>query len=126
MAYQSGVSLAALSGAHLHQGACTWRVILVARTNICCRQHFLLSAYGARKGVVDTALRTADSGYLTRRLIDVAQDVIIREPDCGTKRSLKIYYKGNKKNSIEKILGRTSAEDIYSKDFNNIIRRPVL
>ena len=62
-----------------------------------------MSAYGARKGVVDTALRTADSGYLTRRLIDVAQDVIIREPDCGTKRSLKIYYKGNKKNFIEKI-----------------------
>ena len=82
---------------------------------------YIMSAYGARKGVVDTALRTADSGYLTRRLIDVAQDVIIREPDCGTKRSLKIYYKGNKKNFIEKILGRTSAEDIYSKDFNNII-----
>ena len=43
---------------------------------------YIMSAYGARKGVVDTALRTADSGYLTRRLIDVAQDVIIREPDC--------------------------------------------
>ena len=62
-----------------------------------------MSAYGARKGVVDTALRTADSGYLTRRLIDVAQDVIIREPDCHTKRSLRVYYKNNNKTFIEKL-----------------------
>ena len=46
---------------------------------------YFISCYGARKGLVDTALRTADSGYLTRRLVDVAQDVIITEEDCGTK-----------------------------------------
>lgn len=47
---------------------------------------YVISSYGARKGLVDTALRTADSGYLTRRLVDVSQDVIIREHDCGTER----------------------------------------
>ena len=48
---------------------------------------YFISTHGARKGLADTALRTADSGYLTRRLVDVAQDVIIREEDCGTKES---------------------------------------
>jgi DNA-directed RNA polymerase subunit beta' len=70
---------------------------------------YIMSAYGARKGVVDTALRTADSGYLTRRLIDVAQDIIIREYDCSTKYSIKIYLKEIDK---EKIIGRTIAENI--------------
>ena len=51
---------------------------------------YVISSYGARKGLVDTALRTADSGYLTRRLVDVSQDVIVREIDCGTHRSLKV------------------------------------
>ena len=51
---------------------------------------YFISTHGARKGLADTALRTADSGYLTRRLVDVAQDVIIREPDCGTKESIEI------------------------------------
>jgi DNA-directed RNA polymerase subunit beta' len=51
---------------------------------------YIISSYGARKGLVDTALRTADSGYLTRRLVDVAQDIIIREIDCGTQRSVII------------------------------------
>ena len=73
---------------------------------------YIMSAYGARKVVVDTALKTADSGYLTRRLIDVAQDVIIRENNCQTKRAIKL----NKKDDIElfnsKILGRTSAQTI--------------
>jgi DNA-directed RNA polymerase subunit beta' len=49
---------------------------------------YVISSYGARKGLVDTALRTADSGYLTRRLVDVSQDVIIREGDCGTERGI--------------------------------------
>ncbi|MEM9537906.1 MAG: DNA-directed RNA polymerase subunit beta' [Cyanobacteria bacterium P01_E01_bin.42] len=49
---------------------------------------YIISSYGARKGLVDTALRTADSGYLTRRLVDVSQDTIVREPDCGTERGL--------------------------------------
>src|SRR5437763_14985600 len=47
-------------------------------------QQYFISTHGARKGLADTALKTADSGYLTRRLVDVAQDVIISEPDCGT------------------------------------------
>jgi DNA-directed RNA polymerase subunit beta' len=51
---------------------------------------YIISSYGARKGLVDTALRTADSGYLTRRLVDVAQDVIVREKDCGTTRGVMV------------------------------------
>ena len=51
---------------------------------------YFISTHGARKGIADTALRTADSGYLTRRLVDVAQDVIIREPDCKTKESIEL------------------------------------
>src|SRR5690606_33268975 len=49
---------------------------------------YFISTHGARKGLADTALRTADSGYLTRRLVDVSQDVIIREEDCGTERAI--------------------------------------
>ena len=49
---------------------------------------YFISQHGARKGLADTALRTAESGYLTRRLVDVSQDVIVREEDCGTKRGL--------------------------------------
>ena len=82
---------------------------------------YIMSAYGARKGVVDTALRTADSGYLTRRLIDVAQDIIIREQNCFTKRSLKIYKNVNQNNFFEKILGRTIGETICSENSNEII-----
>ena len=51
---------------------------------------YFISTHGARKGLADTALRTADSGYLTRRLVDVSQDVIIREEDCGTERGVKM------------------------------------
>ena len=51
---------------------------------------YFISTHGARKGLADTALRTADSGYLTRRLVDVSQDVIIREEDCGTDRGLTL------------------------------------
>lgn len=82
---------------------------------------YIMSAYGARKGVVDTALRTADSGYLTRRLIDVAQDIIIREHDCFTKRSIKIYKNENSLNFHEKIIGRTINENLYSEKFNKIL-----
>ena len=52
---------------------------------------YFTSSHGARKGLADTALRTADSGYLTRRLVDVSQDVIVREEDCGTNRRLQKY-----------------------------------
>ena len=51
---------------------------------------YFISTHGARKGLADTALRTADSGYLTRRLVDVSQDVIIREEDCGTERGVTL------------------------------------
>ena len=52
---------------------------------------YFISSRGARKGLADTALRTADSGYLTRRLVDVSQEVIIRDEDCGTKEGLEIF-----------------------------------
>nr|YP_010336436.1 RNA polymerase beta'' subunit [Goniotrichopsis reniformis]UNJ14842.1 RNA polymerase beta'' subunit [Goniotrichopsis reniformis] len=69
---------------------------------------YFISSYGARKGLVDTALRTADSGYLTRRLVDVAQDVIIRETDCRTKRGIPILNP-----NIARLLGRVLVENIY-------------
>jgi DNA-directed RNA polymerase subunit beta' len=77
---------------------------------------YFISTHGARKGLADTALRTADSGYLTRRLVDVAQDVIIREEDCGTTRGITVYDIRVGKETIEplydRIIGRRSAEDI--------------
>lgn len=79
---------------------------------------YLMSGYGARKGIVDTALKTANSGYLTRRLIDVAQDVIIREKNCLTKQSLLIvnFQKDTiLKNSLyDRILGRLINKNIYN------------
>ena len=51
---------------------------------------YFISTHGARKGLADTALKTADAGYLTRRLVDVAQDVVVNEPDCGTLRGLVV------------------------------------
>ena len=66
---------------------------------------YIISSYGARKGIVDTALKTADSGYLTRRLIYIAQDLVIRETDCHTKNGLLILI--NKKSDLKNIIGRT-------------------
>jgi DNA-directed RNA polymerase subunit beta' len=73
---------------------------------------YFISTHGARKGLADTALRTADSGYLTRRLVDVAQDVIVRELDCGTdeKIDLPIFIDGSLNRSAA---GRVLAEDVY-------------
>ncbi|HEU5278270.1 MAG TPA: DNA-directed RNA polymerase subunit beta' [Gaiellaceae bacterium] len=73
---------------------------------------YFISTHGARKGLADTALRTADSGYLTRRLVDVSQDVIIREEDCKTKEfvELPIFVAEGTNKSI---LGRTLAEDVH-------------
>ena len=72
---------------------------------------YFISTHGARKGGADTALRTADSGYLTRRLVDVAQDVIIREHDCGTSDAIELpLLHRDGKNTV---LGRTLAEDVY-------------
>nr|YP_010930369.1 RNA polymerase beta'' subunit [Ochrosphaera neapolitana]WKK50097.1 RNA polymerase beta'' subunit [Ochrosphaera neapolitana] len=78
---------------------------------------YIISSYGARKGLVDTALRTADSGYLTRRLVDVAQDIIIREEDCGTEAGLFMTeLDGSKTYNPQRLIGRTLAEDIVEKD----------
>ena len=65
---------------------------------------YIVSAYGARKGIVDTALKTADSGYLTRRLIYIAQDLVIREKDCKTKKGILILFE--KKRPVDGFLGR--------------------
>ncbi|MBV8152244.1 MAG: DNA-directed RNA polymerase subunit beta', partial [Candidatus Eremiobacteraeota bacterium] len=77
---------------------------------------YFISTHGARKGLADTALRTADSGYLTRRLVDVAQDVIIREEDCGTTDGITVTNIQSGKETIEplidRIVGRRAAEDI--------------
>ena len=78
---------------------------------------YFISTHGARKGLADTALKTADAGYLTRRLVDVSQDVIINEEDCGTLRGLQAT--AIKKNEevvetlYERILGRTTVHDVY-------------
>ncbi|MBR1461485.1 DNA-directed RNA polymerase subunit beta'', partial [bacterium] len=86
---------------------------------------YIISSYGARKGLVDTALKTADSGYLTRRLVDVAQDVIIRDEDCHTDKyiDLKPITDGDAVvvPLIDRLLGRTVAQDITDADGNVII-----
>ena len=86
---------------------------------------YIISSYGARKGLVDTALKTADSGYLTRRLVDVAQDVIIRDTDCGTDKyiDLKPITDGDAVivPLIDRLLGRTVAQDITDADGNVVI-----
>lgn len=78
---------------------------------------YFISTHGARKGLADTALKTADAGYLTRRLVDVSQDVIITETDCGTLRGLVATAIKNNEDVVEslyeRILGRTTVHDIY-------------
>jgi DNA-directed RNA polymerase subunit beta' len=78
---------------------------------------YFISTHGARKGLADTALKTADAGYLTRRLVDVSQDVIISEEDCGTLRGLTAIALKNNEEVVEslydRILGRTSLHDVY-------------
>nr|YP_010242090.1 RNA polymerase b''-subunit [Coscinodiscus granii]QTI83005.1 RNA polymerase b''-subunit [Coscinodiscus granii] len=83
---------------------------------------YLMSGYGARKGIVDTALKTANSGYLTRRLIDVAQDIIIREKDCLTTHSFffgKSFYR--KFDNYENLIGRLLNKPIYHPQTNELI-----
>ncbi|MEO6198177.1 MAG: DNA-directed RNA polymerase subunit beta', partial [Dehalococcoidia bacterium] len=85
---------------------------------------YFISTHGARKGLADTALRTADSGYLTRRLIDVAQDVIIVEDDCGTTSGVWIDQgseKGLFESLAERIVGRYSAADVANESTGEII-----
>jgi DNA-directed RNA polymerase subunit beta' len=78
---------------------------------------YFISTHGARKGLADTALKTADAGYLTRRLVDVVQDVVIYEDDCGTSKGIEIEALREGDEVMEalsvRILGRTSQEDIY-------------
>lgn len=86
---------------------------------------YFISTHGARKGLADTALKTADAGYLTRRLVDVAQDVIITEPDCGTILGLRIGDLKEGEEVIEplrdRILGRVAAEDVFDEDGNVLV-----
>jgi len=83
------------------------------------------STHGARKGLADTALKTANSGYLTRRLVDVSQDCVVIEEDCGTERALEmraIVQGGSVIASLsERILGRTTAEDLVNAKTNEVI-----
>lgn len=86
---------------------------------------FFISTHGSRKGLADTALRTADSGYLTRRLVDVSQDVIVREEDCGTDEYLEVSAFREGREIIEelrdRIEGRYSIEDIVHPETKEVI-----
>ncbi|WP_078578529.1 DNA-directed RNA polymerase subunit beta' [Salipaludibacillus agaradhaerens] len=86
---------------------------------------YFISTHGARKGLADTALKTADSGYLTRRLVDVAQDVIVREDDCGTDRGLEVkaIKEGNEviESLYDRLVGRVSFQRIYHPETNDIL-----
>ncbi len=86
---------------------------------------YFISTHGARKGLADTALKTADAGYLTRRLVDVAQDVVINETDCGTLRGIAMEALKDQQDVIEKlserILGRVSVHNIYDPLTNELI-----
>ena len=86
---------------------------------------YFISAHGARKGLSDTALRTADSGYLTRRLVDVAQDIIVREYDCGTHEGIIVYDIKDGNQIIEKmqerLIGRYAVEDVIDPKTKEVI-----
>ena len=86
---------------------------------------YFISAHGARKGLSDTALRTADSGYLTRRLVDVAQDIIVREYDCGTNEGIIVYDIKDENQIIEKmqerLIGRYAVEDVIDPKTKKVI-----
>ena len=86
---------------------------------------YFISAHGARKGLSDTALRTADSGYLTRRLVDVSQDIIVKEHDCGTEDGIIVYDIKDGQQVIEKmeerLLGRYVVENVYNPETKELI-----
>ena len=86
---------------------------------------YFISTHGARKGLADTALKTADAGYLTRRLVDVAQDVIISEEDCGTLRGIATSALKDNEDIVEplydRILGRTSLHDVYDPTSDTLL-----
>ncbi|QTV04535.1 DNA-directed RNA polymerase subunit beta' [Faecalibacter bovis] len=86
---------------------------------------YFISSHGARKGLADTALKTADAGYLTRRLVDVAQDVIVMSEDCGTLRGLEVTALKKKEEIVERIsdriLGRTSLQEVFNPENGELI-----
>ncbi len=87
---------------------------------------YFISTHGARKGLADTALKTADSGYLTRRLVDVVQDVIVREEDCGTTQGINLseYLDGNGadfEEIVERVVGRFVLEPVYHPETGEVI-----
>lgn len=86
---------------------------------------YIISSYGARKGLVDTALRTADSGYLTRRLVDVAQDVIVRDIDCGTSRYIVVRAMTDGDRILiplaDRLLGRVLAQEVLHPETGEMI-----
>ena len=88
---------------------------------------YFIASRGARKGLADTALRTADSGYLTRRLVDVSQDVIIREDDCGTTDGIEVFEIRNGNEIVEpfdeRLVGRFLAEDLRDESGELIVSR---
>jgi len=91
---------------------------------------FFISSHGSRKGLADTALKTADSGYLTRRLVDVSQDVIVRDVDCGTDRSLAVSDIRDGRNIIEpleeRLAGRYAAEDVVTPEGQVLVAKDQL
>jgi DNA-directed RNA polymerase subunit beta' len=88
---------------------------------------YFISTHGARKGLADTALKTADAGYLTRRLVDVAQDVVVNEEDCGTLRGLVVTALKDNEDIVEplseRILGRVMVHDVYHPLTEDLIAR---
>jgi DNA-directed RNA polymerase subunit beta' len=84
---------------------------------------YFISTHGARKGLADTALRTADSGYLTRRLVDVAQDVIIRQEDCGTKEFIEVSVLDDSGQPNTNLIGRFTAKEIKTKRGRVIVKK---
>jgi len=86
---------------------------------------YFISTHGARKGLADTALKTADAGYLTRRLVDVAQDVVVKESDCGTLRGIMVTALKDNDDIVEplseRILGRVTLHDIYDPITNELL-----
>lgn len=86
---------------------------------------YFIAAHGARKGLSDTALRTADSGYLTRRLVDVSQDIIVKEHDCGTHEGIEVYDIKDGNQVVEKLeerlIGRYPLEDIINPDTKEVL-----
>jgi DNA-directed RNA polymerase subunit beta' len=84
---------------------------------------YFISTHGARKGLADTALRTADSGYLTRRLVDVAQDVIVRQEDCKTKDFIEMPLRSDDGSLNENLLGRLTGKKLATKRNRELLRR---